>query len=64
MKSIGSMIKQLAAMVGTDDLTEWENEFVASVSFRSKIGTETRLLTPKQAEIIPNIYRKHFGDSA
>ena len=64
MKSIGSMVKQLAAMVGTDDLNDWEQEFVSSINLRTKGGTDTRMLTMRQVEIIPDIYRKHFGDAA
>lgn len=62
MKSIGAQIKQLAALVDTDDLTEWEQEFVASIVLRTKNGSDTRSLTMRQVEIIPHIYRKHFGD--
>jgi hypothetical protein len=63
MKSIGTQIKQLSALVGGEDLTEWENEFVESVNERSKHGTHTSGLSEKQVEIIARIYRKHFGDS-
>jgi hypothetical protein len=63
MKSIGAQIKQLSALVGGEDLTEWEDEFVESVYERSKQGTHTSGLSEKQVEIIARIYRKHFGDS-
>jgi hypothetical protein len=63
MKSIGAQIKQLSALVGGEDLTDWENEFVLSVNERSKQGSHTQALSETQVEIIERIYRKHFGDS-
>jgi hypothetical protein len=63
MKSIGAQIKQLSALVGGEDLTEWEDEFVESVYERSKQGSQTQALSEKQVEIIASIYRIHFGDS-
>lgn len=62
MKSLGAQIKQLAALLDTTDLTDWEQDFVASVYHRSKGGTDTRSLTPKQTDTVDRIYSKHFGD--
>ena len=62
MKSLGAMVKQLAGMVGTDELTEWEDEFVQSVFNQSGEGQDTAFLTSRQVETINGIYRKHFGD--
>ena len=59
--SIGTQIKQIAGLLDTDDLTEWEKGFVASVNHRSKRGTETRTLTDKQVETVERIYEKHFA---
>ena len=59
MKSIDAMIKQLRAMVGTDDLTDWETSFVESVAERAAMHVP---LSSKQVEIIDRLYTKHFAD--
>lgn len=59
--SIGTQIKQLAGLLDTTDLTDWEADFVASVNLRSKGGAETRALTTKQVETIESIYEKNFA---
>jgi hypothetical protein len=62
MKSVANMIQQLDGMTGTNDLSRWEQEFVASVFKQSREGKETTRLTSKQIEIIERLYTKHFGD--
>lgn len=62
MKSVGAMIKQLHPMVGTDDLTGWEKEFVESVFKQSGDGIDTTYLSVNQIDTIHRIYTKHFGD--
>jgi hypothetical protein len=64
MKSIGAMIQQLEGMLGTDDLSQWESEFVASVAERSAGGALTNRLSEKQVDVVNRIYGKHFGDNA
>lgn len=59
--SIGVMVKQLAGMVGTDDLSPWENEFVRSVVHNSGDGDHTQSLSEKQVDIVTRIYGKHFA---
>lgn len=62
MKSLGAMVKQLAGMLGTDDLNEWETDFVQHVYDQSGEGEDTTYLSTKQVETISRIYNKHFGD--
>ena len=62
MKSLGAMVKQLHAMVGTDDLTGWENEFCESVFDQTGGGTDTAYLSNNQVQTIERIYRKNFSD--
>jgi len=62
MKSIGAMIKQLHALLGTDDLSDWEHNFVTNLSISTKTGTDTVRLTAAQVGKIEQIYSKHFGD--
>lgn len=60
--SIGSMIEQLDGLRDTDDLTPWEQEFVTSVLQRYLTAKkDSTVITPKQAEVIDRIWRKHFA---
>ena len=61
MKSLGAMIQQLHGMVGTQDLTEWETEFVRSVYNQSGEGQDTTYLSTKQVEIVNRLHSQHFG---
>jgi hypothetical protein len=60
MKSIGQMISQLFGLTDTKDLTDWENQFVKDIVEKTNGGASTKMLTPKQIEIIDRIYQKHF----
>lgn len=59
--SVGSMIKQIAGMLGTGDLSTWEQSFVRSVADQSNEGADTSKLSDRQVEIVDSIFRKHFA---
>ena len=60
--SIGAMIEQLDGLRDTDDLNQWEQDFVTSVLERYlRARKDTRSLTEKQVEIIERIWKKHFA---
>lgn len=59
--SIGNMVKSLSGMIGTNDLTAWEQSFVQSVADKSNQGKDTSNLSEKQVEKIDAIYRSHFA---
>ena len=62
MKPIDQMLKQLSGMLGTDDLTDWEHEFLESVIDKVKANNgDTTKLTAKQADIIDRLHSKHFA---
>ena len=61
MTSIGSMIKALVEMIGTGDLSTYDQSFVRSVADQSKQGGDTSELSDKQVEIVDTIFRKHFS---
>lgn len=61
MKSVGAMIQQLEGLLGTEDATPWESEFIKSISERSSGGKATIDLTAKQVEKIESIWSKHFA---
>jgi hypothetical protein len=54
VKSIQQKLKQLEGLIDTNDVTDWENEFLKSVVSRFN-------WTEKQLEIIERIYSKHFA---
>ena len=61
MKSIGTMVKRIEGLVGTSDVTEWENNFIESVVEKTDCGNNTSRLTEKQLEVIQRIHNKHFA---
>lgn len=61
MKTIGQMVQQLEGLLGTRDITAWEDDFIESVLARSQNGKDTRSLTAKQVETVERIWKKHFA---
>ena len=61
MNSIGTMIKRISGLVGTQDVTEWENDFIQNVCTKSSYGQITIGLSDKQIEIIERIHNQHFA---
>lgn len=58
MISVAAMVKRLDGLLGTNDLTEWETEFVENVVERQEQGLS---LSSEQVEIVERIWRKHFA---
>jgi sulfur relay (sulfurtransferase) DsrC/TusE family protein len=56
MKSVAQMIAQLEGLLGTKDLSEWEQGFVETL-----VKREGKNLSDKQVEIMERIYGKHFA---
>ncbi len=61
MVSVGAMIKKLSGLLGTKDITGWEQEFIESIITKSGNGADTTDLSDKQVSIIERIHGKHFG---
>jgi hypothetical protein len=61
MKSLGQMIKQLDGLRGTQDINEWESDFIKSVVGWTGNGERTTGLSSKQIAVIERLYRKHFA---
>ena len=60
--SIGTMLEQLDGLRDTNDLTQWEQEFVTSVLERYlKAKKDSTVLSPKQVEVISKIWHKHYA---
>jgi hypothetical protein len=61
MASTNTMLRQCSGLIGTNDITDWENNFLKSLMARSKDGTRPDLLSPAQVETLENIHAKHFA---
>ena len=48
-------------MLGTSDLTDWEQGFVRNVAGKFTSAKTSAVLTDKQIEIIERIWDKHFA---
>ncbi len=60
MASLNTMVKQCAGLIGTKDVTPWEDQFLQSVVERTAQGDNTTSLTEKQVEVLERIHSKHF----
>ena len=61
MTSIGTMIKRIAGLQETPDVTDWENKFISSIDGMTNSGARTDSLTDRQIEIVERIHDKHFA---
>ena len=62
MASINTMVKKVAGMVDTKDLTAWENKFIKSIVAQTGNGDNTSSLTENQVDVLERIYDRHFAD--
>lgn len=61
MISVGNMIKQCSGLLGTKEVSEWEDDFLTNVYERTDGGKDTTKLSPKQVSAIERIYKKNFA---
>lgn len=61
MTSIGNMIKRIAGLRDTGDVSDWENKFIGSIDDMTDGGEQTLHLTARQLAIIERIHDKHFA---
>jgi hypothetical protein len=59
--SLGTKVKQLEGLLDTKDLSDWENNFLHSVSVRTDCGRVTTGLSDKQIERLDELWGKHFA---
>ena len=59
MVSTTKMIQRLEGLLGTKDLTDWEQGFVRSLAARMHAGEVTKL-TGDQVEKLDELHGKHF----
>ncbi|WP_454734269.1 hypothetical protein [Cupriavidus pauculus] len=60
MVSTTKMIQRLEGLLGTKDLTQWEQGFVRSLATRMHAGEVTKL-TGDQVEKLDELHGKHFA---
>lgn len=60
MVSTTQMIQRLEGLLGTKDLTDWEQRFVRSLAARMHAGEVTKL-SGDQVEKLDEIHGRHFA---
>lgn len=61
MTATNTMLKACEGLLGTTDITEWEQSFLENVLERSRQAQRPDLLTERQVETLERVYRKHFA---
>lgn len=60
MASLNTMVKKVAGLADTRDVTDWENRFIKKVVEQTRNGDNTSSLTEPQVDSLEQIYEKHF----
>ena len=60
MVSTTTMIRPLAGLLDTRDLSEWEQQFVRSLAEKLDAGRVTSL-TERQVETLERLHGRHFA---
>jgi len=60
LSSTTTMIRRLEGMLGTKDLSDWEQGFVETLVAKLEAGEVTRL-TERQVETLERLHGKHFA---
>lgn len=59
--SINGMVRRVAGLLGTRDLTAWQERFVQSLVDQTCSGADTSSVTEKQFDVLEQIYNRHFS---
>ncbi len=62
MTSLNTMVRKCAGLVGTKDVTPWEDQFLQSLLEKTAQGDNTTSLTEKQIDVLQRLHSKHFED--
>lgn len=60
MASLNTMVKKVAGLADTRDVSDWENQFIKSLVEKTASGDNTTSLTEKQIDVLERIHNKHF----
>jgi hypothetical protein len=61
MASINTMVKSCTGLLGTKDITPWEERFLQNVKQLTSDGDNTTPLSENQVGRLEEIYEKHFA---
>ena len=61
MTTINTQIERICGLLDTKDLTDWEQDFVQSIAYKTNEGEKTTMLTGKQIEVIERIFKNNFA---
>lgn len=62
MASLNTMVKKVAGLADTTDVSDWENRFIKSVLEQTRNGDNTTSLTEKQIDVLEQLHGKHYSD--
>lgn len=60
MASVNTMVRQLSGLLGTNDLSTWEHDFVDRIVELTDSGKNVSNLSGKQVETVLKIFNKNF----
>lgn len=61
MTSLNTMVKRCSGLIDTNDVSDWESDFLQSIVERTNEGDNTTSLTEKQIDVLERIFNKHFA---
>jgi hypothetical protein len=61
MTTLNTMVKRISGLLDTNDLSDWESDFVQSIVERTHDGDNTTSLTEKQIDVLERIHNQHFS---
>ena len=61
MVSTNTKIKQLGGLLGTNDINDWEFDFITSICERTEGGKICGNLSDRQVAVLERIWNSHFA---
>jgi hypothetical protein len=62
MGSLNTMVKRVAGLADTKDVSDWENRFIKNVVAQTLQGDNTTSLTEGQIDTLERLHDRHFSD--
>lgn len=62
MASLNTMVRKVAGLADTKDVTPWETRFIKSIVAQTDEGNNTSSLTESQVDVLERIHDRHFAD--
>ena len=61
MTTLNTMVKRVAGLQGTKDVSDWEDQFIASIVQKTREGEDTSGLSERQITALERLFEKHFA---